>query len=1113
MTNELDLGGPIPRGRILLEASAGTGKTYALTALIVRSLADGLVDINEVLVVTFTRSAAREILDRVRAGIEEAATALRGPADNVPSWVLPLLDGDEHALSARHDRLRAASIDLDAAVVTTIHGFCRHALRLLGSKSPLSHGSTVSESASNAHAQTVRDLLIAALVDQPGALDPAGGDTNPARIEMAMAEVVKRALQNRGATVVPDPTWTADDGLAGGALQWAELARRATAEVVRRRIASGELDHDDLLTLLHEALHDVDSGPATARGLRSRFPMVFIDEFQDTDTVQWEIFERAFIAEPEKLGAASDLFVVGDPKQGIYRFRGADIEAYLAASGGADTRYDLTVNHRSDGHLIDIFNELCRGATFGDARIRYIEVQQSADTPANTMGLPAVSIRWMPPHPELRNKPTAAFVDADRSKAIVLEDLADEVTRLLAEPLKDGGPRIQPGHIAVIIRAHADADAVTEVLTRRGIPAIQTRVGSVVDSYMTDHLRLLINGMRRPSDLGAVKAVSVSCFVGLSATDLGSDDEIHQLQERLATWSDLMTRNGVHALVQSLRADPSVLSALVRDGDGARRLTDLDHLAELLHIGCEGRPAAPATVLRVLHALIAEAADAEAAGDEVRRRIASDAEAVQIMTVHGSKGLEFPIVLLPIPAKRRSGNQPYVYRVGERRYVDGAPRHKWISGDPDHDRRKATADRAADGDEQRLLYVALTRAEHRVVVWWRPTSGIGAAGLTRILFGSRDEQNAVDTTVEARLPDESGMRAHLAELVHRTDGLLDVQELPAVSVPLAPVTVPGGTPQTGRHATVDTTHFVDRDWRTWSFSSVSSDRRIEDPPPPRGGGDEPVGVTEPVRAGTTDLAAMPAGREIGQHLHNVLEAVDFRSTDLHSDVQRRLGRSMLLEGLDHGLIADGLVTAMSTPLAPLSDTRLVEIGRSDRLDELKFDLRLANAHGRVRMADLCRSVAEASPDDPYAAYFSDLADRIGGLQVSGHLIGFIDAVLRIPGDDGPRFVVVDYKSNRLHRQGDPDWLENYTAEAMQSAMVSHDYPLQAFLYSVALHRYLRWRLGRSYDPSAHLAGSTYLFLRGMVGQIDSDGRALGVSIWEPPIEAILTADRILAGAR
>jgi exodeoxyribonuclease V beta subunit len=110
-------------------------------------------------------------------------------------------------------------------------------------------------------------------------------------------------------------------------------------------------------------------------------------------------------------------------------------------------------------------------------------------------------------------------------------------------------------------------------------------------------------------------------------------------------------------------------------------------------------------------------------------------------------------------------------------------------------------------------------------------------------------------------------------------------------------------------------------------------------------------------------------------------------------------------------------------------------------------------------------------------------------------------------------VVVDYKSNRLHRQGDPDWLENYTAEAMQSAMVSHDYPLQAFLYSVALHRYLRWRLGQSYDPSAHLAGSTYLFLRGMVGQIDSDGRALGVSVWEPPIEAILTADRILAGDR
>ena len=1117
MTNHLDLAGPVPRGRILLEASAGTGKTYALTALIVRSIAEGLIAVDSVLVVTFTRSAAGEIRDRIRAGIDEAAAAIRESPAEVDDWLVPLLAGGDAARAERHDRLRSAAVDLDAAVVTTIHGFCRQALIQMGSQGGLPRDAAVSETESNAHRQVVRDLLVAALIREPGLLDPDGDETNPGRIEDQISKVVERALQNRGASVVPDPGWPTGDDLPTCAIDWAELARKAVTEVVHRRVATGRLDHDDLLTILHDALHDPVTGPANARSLRTRFPMVFIDEFQDTDTVQWEIFERAFLADPDDLGPPSDLYVVGDPKQAIYRFRGADIEAYLRASAGVDTRFDLTVNRRSDGELVEVLNELCRGATFGDARIRYVEADRSPDAPPNATGLPAVSIRWMPPHPGLLSGNSVRFVDGDRSKMVVLEDLADEVTRLLSGTTMTVGGKVspvEPGHIAVIVRAHADADAVVATLTGRGIPAVQTRVGSVFESTMAEHLRLLLHGLRRPSDPHLARAVGLSCLVGYSPSYLQDDDVVAGLQERLAGWSDLMVRTGVHGLIQALRADPAVLDALVQGGDGARLLTDLDHLAELLHTACEGRTAAPATVLRLLDGFIVDARDTEVAGDEVRRRIASDAAAVQVTTVHGSKGLQFPIVLVPFSAKGRSGTAPHVYRVDDRRYVDAAPRHPWTIGNPDHDLRKEAAGRAADGDEQRLLYVALTRAMHRLVVWWRPTKGVGAAGLSRLLFGDRDDQGAVDTSEDVSpLPTEDQQRHSMAGLVNATGGLLEVLELPPRPAPLAPTEPALPLPPPGPPATVDTGGFADPDWRTWSFSSVTDDRRVEDPAPPAGGVDEPPMGTERPVVGSSGLADMPAGRQVGLLIHDMLEKADFTSADLADDLRGALGGSSLFDPVDHGPIAEGLITALGTPLAPLTGTRLVEVGRSDRLDELRFDLRLADTHTRVRMADVCRIVAETSEAGAHATYFMDLAKRIGTLRPAGYLGGSIDAVLRVHDDDGPRFLVVDYKSNRLHRPGDSLWLDRYRPEGLLEAMEEHDYPLQAFLYTVALHRYLRWRLGSAYDPSTHLGGSAYLFLRGMVGELDGDGRAFGVSTWVPPLEAVHAADRILAGGR
>jgi exodeoxyribonuclease V beta subunit len=1117
----LDLRGPIPRGRVLLEASAGTGKTYALTALIVRSLAEGLVDVDGLLVVTFTRSATREIADRVRGGIDEARAALRRPDDTAADWLQPLVAGSANQRAACLDRLEAAAVDLDRATVTTIHGFCKVALRHLGAHGGLPHDTELDGGSSTVRRQVIRDALLAELLDDPEALTPDATDLDPGRIEAKFNGIVKGALQNRSADLTPDAAWPDSAGLSDGARRWETMARAMKDEVIARRQRSDTMDFDDLVVLLHEALHHPDHGNPATRRLRERFRMVYIDEFQDTDTFQWQVFNRAFLQEPPddptSLGPPSDVTVVGDPKQAIYRFRGADIDAYLnaAEAAGTDgTRLHLDTNHRSDGDLVETLNVLYRGATFGSPRIGYLPVAASAANPTRACGLPPVSIRWMRPNRKDDGSYMKTVGKADTDPA-VLTDLANEVGRLLsgATITIDGKPvQVRAGDIAILVPAHAEAELVVQALRDRGIPVIRTRVGSVLESKAALHLRQLLRGMRRPSDLRAVRGAAVSFFVDAPINDLTDDDSLVVLQGLLAQWAEVSTRFGLPSLLQGLRADPDVLTALLADGDGPRHLTDLEHLVELLHVECEGRLATPANALRALADLMAEAAaDAEVHGEEIQRRIATDAECVQVSTIHGAKGLEYPIVLLPFAAKQKMNKRPYSYRAHGRRFLDAADVNEWTIDDQDHDNRKDVAKDEMWGDEQRLLYVGLTRARHRVVAWWRPTKGVDSAGLTRLLFGPRDTTGTVDTSQPSIRPPGDEYARHFAELETLTGGRLKTSELPQDVQPDAPVPAAAQSTPSTAVAAVDTTTFTDDDWRTWSFSAFTKDQRLEDPLPVTGGADEPTvrdnGPTEPA-SGLTD---MPAGPDVGTFLHEVLEHLDFQSPTIRQDLVARLDGAWQLRGANADGIADGLLTALSTPLTPVTDTRLVDVRRADRLDEMAFDLRLSGGGGRVAIADVCRTIPEADPDDPFAGYFADLADRTTAVEAGGHLVGFIDLVLRIPGEDGPRFLVVDHKSNRLHRPGDPDWSHDYAQAPMRTAMTHRDYPLQAFLYTVALHRYLRWRLAGGYDPSTHLAGSAYLFLRGMTGATDADGHSHGVSWWRPPTDAVLACDRLLAG--
>jgi exodeoxyribonuclease V beta subunit len=388
-----DLSAPLSRGRMVIEASAGTGKTYALTNLAVRHLVETDLVPEQLLMVTYTRAAANELRDRARAALTRAADVLMSrtaPAEH--PWMEVLLRGDEFDVARRAARARDALGRFDDATITTIHGFCQQALGHAGLRSGSDPDAVLVENADDLVVEACRDVLIDLLVDDPDALPtgPRAGDRKtPGQVEKALVATVKTVLSNPEAMLEPAR------GVDPGGDLWRDAVERALDEVRARQRQRREIGFDRLVTDLRDALVSDTSGPAIAAQLSARFNVVLVDEFQDTDRVQWTVFERGF--------SGGTLVTVGDPKQAIYRFRGADVHAYLAAVETV-TPQSLDVNHRSDARLLDGLGRLFDGAELGDPRITFSPVGAAPNSPLDAIGAgAAVQLRLVVPHEDLKN--------------------------------------------------------------------------------------------------------------------------------------------------------------------------------------------------------------------------------------------------------------------------------------------------------------------------------------------------------------------------------------------------------------------------------------------------------------------------------------------------------------------------------------------------------------------------------------------------------------------------------------------------------------------------------------------------------------------------------------
>jgi exodeoxyribonuclease V beta subunit len=1114
-----DVRGPLPTGVTVLEASAGTGKTYTIAALAARYVADG-VPLERLLLVTFTRMATGELRERVRerlVSVEHGlGRALAGVAPTRDEVVALLAQGSDEVIDARRARLAQALADFDAATIATTHGFCQEVLTGLGVAGDIDPDTTFVED--------VRDL-VEEIVDDLYVRRFHGADA-PAFTRAQAAEIARVATENPDAPIV-----TSAGELPQMRRRLAEAVRREFDERKRRMAVMG---YDDLLTRLRQTLAS-DGGEAVAQRLRDRYCVVLVDEFQDTDPVQWDIVRRAFG------GGGSTLVLIGDPKQAIYAFRGADVYAYLDAAHTAGERATLDVNWRSDQGLIDAYDTTFGGAKLGHEGIVYRRVRAAdANRTPRLTGAPGpapLRIRVV-----RRDEPGIAltakgFANLGSAREHVAKDVAADLVELLSSKAEverrseDGTTlareRVGPGHVAVLVPTNRSAAWIRDALDAVGIPAVINGAGSVFGTPAAREWLRLLEAIERPASVTRARAAALTCFFGWSTEQVAAagEDGGEELHRRLHDWGRALRIKGVASLTQTIMLVERLPRRVLASADGERRLTDLRHVAQLLHAAAATEQLGTTALTAWLRRRIAEAE--QDTGDEERsRRLESDAEAVQVLTIHRSKGLEFPIVYLPFlwePGRVPNREQPVLFHdadAADARTIDLA-----LQG-ADFRRHHEQAVVEQRGEDLRLAYVALTRAQHQAVLWWAGSWDSRNSPLGRLLF-ERDAGGNV-APAGARVPTDTLAGERFAALAAEAPGCIAVERstlgLPARWAP--------ASPHAARLEAATFERRLDERWRRTSYSDItagayepwvsseSEDAAVADEPfvAPRVGADaDATALTTP-----SLLGEMPVGLRVGTLVHRVLEATDFAAADLDAELGARIAAARARRHVEIGdptLVVAGLRAALETPLGPLlGGARLRDVARADRLDELDFELPLAGGDdptGQLALAAIGDVLREHLPaGDPLAGYARRLDDPALRRSVRGYLTGSLDLVVRVPDAAGvPRFAVVDYKTNRLGPPDAPLTAWHHRPSALAAEMRRAHYGLQALLYTAALHRYLRWRLP-GYDPERHLAGVLYLFLRGMTGPDTPtvDGAPCGVFAWRPTAALVAALSDVLDGA-
>ncbi|MBN1840825.1 MAG: exodeoxyribonuclease V subunit beta [Deltaproteobacteria bacterium] len=1201
-------------GTNLTEASAGTGKTYAISGLFLRLVLEKNLSVNQILVVTFTEAATEELKERIRSKLRGAMEAFsrRGSEDVFLDHMVKKHGDPGTALRSLREALRG----FDQAAIFTIHGFCRRMLHENAFESGSLFDTELVTDQENLKREVVDDFwrkhfynasslfvhyAINAKLSPDGLLSLLGNS-----VAQPYLKIIPQVETSPGLTSYPDSSlqekefrecfrevrgaWPSsrdevedilatneglnrnkyrkanvagwiqgmDDYVASGGdnpalfngfekftsieLKGAvkknhsppthaffelcenlkdrqeQLARvfeqrllglkaalfhYVQDELSRRKEEKNIQFFDDLLFKLHRALEEKGGGEL-ARAMRMKFRAALIDEFQDTDPIQYAIFRKVFDAKD------SILFLIGDPKQAIYGFRGADIFAYMDAAQNVESRYTLLENWRSEPDLISAINTIFAGV---DHPFVYDKITFQGAVAATRKDPELLSI-------DGKSEPPLQlwFVDAEKitglekpvaktqARELISTAVAAEISRLLSLGRNNkailGKRALKEGDIAVLVRRNADARLMQRALSVLKIPSVLCSTGNLFDCHETLEVGRVLAGIAEPNREKFLKAALATDMIGIRGESLDGlmSDECawDEWLVRFKRYHDVWEDNGFIRMFRQLLLEENILPRLMSFPDGERRNTNLLHLSEVLHQASIDKKLGMAGLLKWL----SEQRDSNTAGSEEHQlRLESDENAVQLVTVHKSKGLEYPVVFYPFAwdgSRIRSAKDPFTFH-------DETDKMRLTLdlGSEGMDANRMFAEKEQLAENVRLLYVALTRAKNRCYLVWGRFNDAETSAPAYLLHQpvSREGEDIVGAVGErfSSLNDKDVLE-DLETIQAKAGGTVNLSEIPLEAGRECAPSQLENVKLTWRKFSGN----IDRSWRISSFSSLVSKQRhgadLADhdatglPARHRSGKeggpeayDQMILERLNIQEEPSGIFAFPGGTKAGTLMHDIFEHLDFAQRD-STMMEQVVADKLQVYGFEirwQKTLCDMIKKTLSLPLdRDRKDFILSRIENKDRLNELEFYFPLKFVSPKKLKIIFAKHACPELPAD-----FPERIERLAFAPVRGFMKGFMDMVFQFEG----RFYLVDWKSNFLGSR-----VEDYGQGALAAAMEEGFYVLQYYIYTLALHQYLRLRLpGYSYEKD--FGGVFYVFLRG----VDPDrGMDFGIFRDRPPAELI-----------
>ncbi len=1181
-------------GTNLIEASAGTGKTYAISCLYLRLLLESDLTPEQILVVTYTEAATKELRDRIRRRIREAVAILNGASsdDNFLVALAAKFGSDPRSMAVAIDKLDVALKAFDTAAIFTIHGFCLRSLednsfesgsyyqtqlvtdqaallqevvddfwrqRFFTPHAPLLPYALASKYSPDYFSKFAKEFVGNPKLNilpefDPDAIINSDNKCNAwfKKIQSVWCDLhaevtdilqndkglsrskdnykqllIPNILQNIAAFVGGDNPFALFSDfekitqpyifaqqmkknpppeheffvLCGElqqevenrfiALRW-ELINFCQQRLPQRKRELNIRCFDDLLNDLYFALNR-DTGAVIAHNLRQKYQAALIDEFQDTDPVQYDIFRLIYA------DSNLPLFLIGDPKQAIYSFRGADIFAYLQAAASVDEekRHTLTGNWRSTPKLLTALNALFSHGTnpFVYESISYHEISSGNKDNATAMcidGEATVPLQFW----SLSHSGGDGEITAGTANQLIPPAVAAEIAQLIAAGAHGsatiGGEPLLPGDIAIIVRSHFQASMMQVALQQAKIPSVLRSDKSLFATAEALEVFIVLQALVDPGNETKLRAALVTDIFGNNGNDIDRLlDSEPQWEEKLLAFRDyhqLWLKRGFMVMAQRLLQQEQVRGRLLRYVDGERRVTNLLHCFEVIHqfeqqsnAGLEGQAT-----------WFAERVCSQEKGDEYQIRLETDAKAVKIVTVHVSKGLEYPVVFCPyLWSGVHAGDEVVSCHVDEKIIKD--------FGSPDFGENKILANRESLAESLRLLYVAVTRAKYRCYLLGGKFSAKGKSSsstspLAYLLHGSAAVKTSSTDLVASLSAEVKALSAttvdeQLRELAKHSGGTVAVDPLP---VAVSEKTLAAESSLALQLACRSFTGKIRNDWRVASFTSLAVHDSVYVEQPDR---DVEQAATVQVKPDPAedqdrkDIYTFPKGAQTGIFWHELFENLNFADISTAiidaqvSDGLEKYGHAAAWQPVVAKMIKNVVMAKMD---AASGSFALAELQPNSWIAEMEFFFPLNYITAEKLQSTLNKYSVECQAFD-----LDQLCAALKFTPVQGMVRGFIDMVFEHDG----RYYLLDWKSNHLGHQP-----QDYSAPALKQAMQQNLYPLQYLLYSVALDRYLAQRIP-DYSYANHFGGVFYLFLRG----VDADAGGQPGIYYDLPSEELIAA--------